>query len=76
MGCTRDWGTPSQRRIDRVTTDELGGPSFAAGSMGPKVEAAVEFVKATGHRAAIGSLDRHRRDGRRNSRDEHRSRDA
>ena len=25
--------------------------------MGPKVEAAVEFVKATGRRAAIGSLD-------------------
>ena len=34
-----------------------GGRQFPAGSMGPKVEAAVEFVKATGRRAAIGSLD-------------------
>ncbi len=25
--------------------------------MGPKVEAAVEFVRATGKRAAIGSID-------------------
>ena len=31
--------------------------TFAAGSMGPKVEAAVEFVRATGKRAAIGSLE-------------------
>ena len=30
---------------------------FAAGSMGPKVEAAVRFVEATGNRAAIGALD-------------------
>jgi carbamate kinase len=29
---------------------------FAAGSMGPKVEAACRFVAATGHRAAIGAL--------------------
>ena len=29
---------------------------FAAGSMGPKVEAAARFVEATGKRAAIGSL--------------------
>jgi carbamate kinase len=43
--------------MDRATTTELGSGSFPAGSMGPKVEAAVEFVKATGRRAAIGSLD-------------------
>ena len=30
---------------------------FAAGSMGPKVAAAVEFASLSGHRAAIGSLD-------------------
>ena len=29
---------------------------FAAGSMGPKVEAAMRFVEATGKRAAIGAL--------------------
>ena len=30
--------------------------SFAAGSMGPKVEAACRFAKATGRTAAIGAL--------------------
>ena len=29
---------------------------FAAGSMGPKVDAAARFVEATGKRAAIGAL--------------------
>jgi carbamate kinase len=29
---------------------------FAAGSMGPKVAAACAFARATGRRAAIGSL--------------------
>jgi carbamate kinase len=52
-----DWGTTDQRRLDRVTPDELRELSFAAGSMGPKVEAAARFVEATGKRAAIGGLD-------------------
>jgi carbamate kinase len=50
------WGTPEQRRLDRVTPDELRGEAFAAGSMGPKVDAALRFVEATGKRAAIGAL--------------------
>ena len=50
------WGTPDQRRLERVSPDELRRRDFAAGSMGPKVEAAVRFVEATGRRAAIGSL--------------------
>ena len=53
---TSGWGTPEQRRLDRVTPDELRSQHFAAGSMGPKVEAAVRFVEATGKRAAIGAL--------------------
>ena len=52
-----DWGTPDQRRLDRVTPDELRAIPFPAGSMGPKVEAAAEFVESTGKRAAIGSLE-------------------
>jgi carbamate kinase len=52
-----DWGTPDQRRIDRVSPDELRAYSFPAGSMGPKVDAAAEFASSTGRRAAIGSLD-------------------
>ena len=50
------WGTAEQRRLDRVTPGDLRARSFAAGSMGPKVEAAARFVEATGRRAAIGSL--------------------
>jgi carbamate kinase len=52
----RDWGTPQQQRIDRATPEELRGSAFAAGSMGPKVAAAVRFVERTGKRAAIGGL--------------------
>ncbi len=52
-----DWGTPDQRRLDRVTPDELRAITFPAGSMGPKVDAATEFVDATGKRAVIGSLE-------------------
>jgi carbamate kinase len=55
-GVYADWGTPSQRRIDRTTPDELRAMDFAAGSMGPKVAAAMEFAD-TGKRAVIGSLD-------------------
>jgi carbamate kinase len=55
-GVYRDWGTPTQERIARATTGELSGSAFAAGSMGPKVEAAVDFAQRTGNRAAIGTL--------------------
>ena len=51
-----DWGTPQARRIDRATPAEMDSYEFAAGSMGPKVEAACTFVRETGKRAAIGSL--------------------
>jgi carbamate kinase len=51
-----DWGTPQQHRLDRVTPGELREQGFAAGSMGPKVEAAIRFVENTGKRAAIGGL--------------------
>jgi carbamate kinase len=52
-----DWGTPNQRRLDQTTPRELRALDFAAGSMGPKVEAAARFVEMTGKRAAIGGLD-------------------
>jgi carbamate kinase len=50
------WGTPAQRAIRRASPDALAAMSFAAGSMGPKVEAACRFARATGKRAAIGEL--------------------
>ena len=55
-GVYLDFGTPQQRRLGQVTTSELGGQGFAAGSMGPKVEAAIDFAQRTGKRAAIGTL--------------------
>jgi carbamate kinase len=55
-GVYLDWGKPEQRRLGRVTIQELRALPFPAGSMGPKVEAAVQFVEKTGKRAAIGAL--------------------
>ena len=50
------WGTDHQRRLGTATPDELDALDLPAGSMGPKVEAACAFVRATGHEAVIGSL--------------------
>ena len=58
------WGTADERRLGEVTVAELRAQTFAAGSMGPKVEAAARFVEATGKRAAIGALAGHRSDRR------------
>jgi len=56
-GVYLDWGTPDSRRILQVHPDRLDPRDFAAGSMGPKVAAAVQFAHETGGRAVIGSLD-------------------
>jgi carbamate kinase len=57
-----DWGTPRVRPVGAVTVADLralaAAGQFAAGSMGPKVEAACRFVEAGGERAVITSLDR------------------
>ena len=55
-GVYLDWGTAEQRRLDSVTPGDLSRHGFAAGSMGPKVEAAARFVTKTGKRASIGAL--------------------
>lgn len=52
-----DFGLPTERPLLDVDVAEIEGLSFPAGSMGPKVEAACDFVRSTGGRAAIGSLD-------------------
>jgi carbamate kinase len=51
-----DWGRPTQRAIRRASPSALARMQFAAGSMGPKVDAACRFASATGRRAAIGAL--------------------
>ena len=52
-----DYGKPSQKAIAEAHPDELERLGFAAGSMGPKVQAACEFARLTGRAAVIGSLE-------------------
>jgi len=52
----RDWGEPDQSAIGRITPTALEELQFPAGSMGPKVTAACEFVRAGGRFAGIGRL--------------------
>ena len=54
---SRGWGTSAQeelRQLD-VRAGEALLPELATGSMGPKLEAALEFAQATGHEALITS---------------------
>jgi carbamate kinase len=51
------YGSEEQHAIGRATPEGLRSRDYAAGSMGPKVEAVCRFVERTGGRAAIGSLD-------------------
>lgn len=51
------YGTPEQTRIAQATPAMMRAKGFAAGSMGPKVEAACRFVELTGAVAAIGRLE-------------------
>ncbi len=53
----QDWGTEHAKAIRRASPNALEKLRFAAGSMGPKVEAACEYAQATGGRAGIGSLE-------------------
>lgn len=55
-GAYIDWGKPTQKAVAEAHPDELERLGFAAGSMGPKVQAACEFARETGKVAVIGSL--------------------
>ncbi|HWK25284.1 MAG TPA: carbamate kinase [Solirubrobacter sp.] len=56
-----DFGTPRQRFVDRLTVSEtealLAEGQFPPGSMGPKIEAALQFLHAGGGEALITSVD-------------------
>lgn len=52
-----NYGTPDQVEINRATPAFMREKGFAAGSMGPKVEAACRFVELTGAVSAIGRLE-------------------
>jgi carbamate kinase len=53
----RGWGTAAAEPIRRATPAGLRRLEFDPGSMGPKVEAACDFVARTGAVAGIGTLD-------------------
>lgn len=57
-----DFGTPHARPLERVTAAEaralLDRGAFAAGSMAPKIRAAVEFVESGGRAAYVGPAER------------------
>ena len=52
-----DWGQPEQQALGHVSPHFLAQHAFAAGSMGPKVLAACDFVTRTGKPCHIGSLN-------------------
>ena len=52
-----DHGTPGARPLRHATPDQLRQLDLAAGSMGPKAEAAARFVDSSGGMAAIGALE-------------------
>ena len=55
-----DYGTPAQRALERLTVADAEAllPALDLGSMGPKVEACIDFVSHGGSRAVITSLDK------------------
>jgi carbamate kinase len=61
QGVAVGYGTSEQRWLGEIAAEELRrlqeAGEFAAGSMGPKVEAACRFAERTGGRAVIASLE-------------------
>lgn len=55
----RDFGAPGEKPIAKLAVEEAEGllPELPAGSMGPKVEAALAFARATGGDALITSAE-------------------
>jgi carbamate kinase len=56
-----DFGKPGQRFLDRMTREEaeahFADGQFPAGSMGPKITAALEFLRSGGREVLITSAD-------------------
>jgi carbamate kinase len=56
-----DFGKPTQRTVEKLTVAEaekhLRDGQFPPGSMGPKIEAAVQFVRATGKTVMITDVE-------------------
>jgi carbamate kinase len=56
-GVARDFSGPQPTWLRHTTAAELSQLPLPAGSMAPKVQAAIDFVQASGQRAAIGKLE-------------------
>lgn len=52
----QNWDEANARAIKRISPQAIKAFSFAPGSMGPKVQAAIEFVEHSGGSACIGTL--------------------
>ena len=56
-----DWGKPSQRDLDHISLHELEAfhreGQFPPGSMGPKIDAAIRFLRKGGRRVVIGGIE-------------------
>lgn len=55
-GVFLDWGTANSKLLRHGHPSVVGEFVFAAGAMGPKLQAASRFAERTGRRAAIGAL--------------------
>ncbi len=57
-----NYGTPSQEELSKLSISEakkyLEEGQFPAGSMGPKIQAVVNFLESGGERAIITSIDK------------------
>ncbi|MGR9072470.1 MAG: carbamate kinase [Gammaproteobacteria bacterium] len=52
-----EWPKPGAGKIRRISPAALRGYSFERGTMAPKIDAACDFVEATGGTACIGRLE-------------------
>jgi carbamate kinase len=56
-----DFGKPAQRDVEQMTIAEaekhLAAGQFPAGSMGPKIESAIQFVRASGQQVLITDVE-------------------
>ncbi len=55
-GVYADWGRPEERLLRGTTCAELERLDLPEGSMGSKVDAAIDFTRGTGKRTAVGAL--------------------
>jgi carbamate kinase len=56
-----NFGTPQQKNLDHLTLENarafMQAGEFPAGSMGPKIEAVIDFLEKGGKRAMIGAVE-------------------